>query len=191
MAMVCFAEGRAEEPALFRWPEPTTGWDPEPDDEAQRRVWMAHATLEACCFGETLSVPMLKAISTVATEPSARAAADQILRDEHLHAKFGWETLAYLLEGMSDDGRAALQAGLPPLFRGFERSCCQHVTLEEVAQAPTVTVRPGRDDEPNLGTLTPHEYAVIFYATVESELMPGLIRLGFDAAAAWTGRQQP
>ena len=191
MALLCEPEARPTEPEIFRWPAPVTGWDPEPDDDDDRMAWMAFAVLEACCFGESLSVPMLRAISTVATEPVARVASDQILRDEHLHARFGWDTLGLLWPRLRARDRATLETRLPALMRGFERSCCQHITLAEVAAAPSVTVEPGDPEVPNLGTLTALHYAVIFYATIESDILPELTRLGVDALAAWHSRLEP
>ncbi len=188
MALLCQPE---HDPHAMRWPVPTTGWAPAPEDPEGNTAWMAYAVLEACCFGETLSVPMLKAISTVATEPVARAAAEQILRDEHLHARFGWDTLGLLWPRLTEASRASLVAQIPGMIRGFERSCCQDITPAQVAQNPTVTIEPGDAATPNLGTLTPMQYAVIFYATMESEILPALRALEIDADACWLARLTP
>ena len=53
---------------------------------------------------------------------------------------------------------------------------------------------PGRsleiaaEDEPNLGTLTDEQYAMIFFATMETEVLPRLQALGLDAMGAWQRR---
>ena len=41
---------------------------------------------------------------------------------------------------------------------------------------------------PNLGTLSDLQYAMIFYATLETEILPQLDALGLDGAGAWAER---
>jgi hypothetical protein len=136
---------------------------------------------------------MLEAIATVATEPVAEAVARQILRDEHLHAAFGWATLELLLDddGDGDDAatsapavRAQLQRTLGDHLRGFERACCGAVTLAAV-QDTVVVIEPTRAPAQNLGVLTAAQYAAIFYATLEREVVPRLVAHGLDPLRAW------
>jgi hypothetical protein len=189
-ARTLYPEGLAGEPAIFAWPVPRAPWGPPPapDPAGPLLAWAAGAVLTACCFGETLSRPMLEAIAVRATEPLAEAIARQILRDEQLHARFGWEMLTVLLPRLSAAERAQVETLLPGLFADFARSTCGGIGVAELA-GTSITI--ARGTEPNLGTLTAHEYAAIFYATVEAEIIPGLERLGLSGQAAWAARPAP
>lgn len=189
MALAIWPEGTAKEPRVFRWPAPRPPWaDPSgasQDVPVERRLaWAASAVLTACCLGETLSRPMLDALVVVTTEPCAEAVSRQILRDEHLHATFGFETLAALIPRLSDESQAALQTQLASDLAGFERSVCGGITIEQVAQSAIVIERGA----PNLGVLTDHQYAMIFYSCLETEIFPKLRELGLDPQAAWAAR---
>ncbi|EDM80908.1 hypothetical protein PPSIR1_28398 [Plesiocystis pacifica SIR-1] len=180
------------------WPRPRAPWraapelrrpraEGDPDDESAVLRWAASAILTACCLGETLSRPMLEALAIVATEPLAEAVCRQILRDEHLHATFGWEALGALLPRLGEDDRAALQAQLGEDLRGFERTVCGGIDIAEVAGCELVIER----GEPNLGVLDTRQYAMIYFACVEGEIFPRLRELGFDTQSAWLARAKP
>jgi hypothetical protein len=186
-AEVIWPEGRTSEPDVFRWSVPRLPW-PAPElgaEAADIESWACVAVTESCCFGETLSRPMLDAIAVVATDPIAESVARQILRDEHLHARFGWEVLAYFLPRLDAERRNRVATRLPGMFAGFERSSTCGVPLARLAGH---SLEIERSTAPNLGTLDDEQYAAIFYATIESEIMPALDRLGFDAEAAWRDR---
>lgn len=196
-ALAIWPEGARDEPAVFRWPRPRSPWPAPPDlrrrltQEAEAGdedrailAWAAGAILTACCLGETLSKPMLEALAVVSTDPLAEAVSRQILRDEHLHASFGWQALAALWPRLDDEDRARLQAQLADDLAGFERSVCGGIGVEELAGSSIVIERGA----PNLGVLTAHQYAMIFYACLESEIFPALRELGLDPDRAWRER---
>lgn len=188
MAHACWPEGRASEPAVFRWVAPTAPWPNPPaltDDPEPLLAWAAEAILISCCIGETLSRPMLEAIAVVATDPLAEAVAAQILRDEHLHAAFGWETLGVLLPRLSASSRAHLSERMTDAFAAVERTTACGISIETVA-GTELEIRRG--DAPNLGTLTDEQYAMIFFGTMEAQVLPSLQALGLDAHAAWRQR---
>ncbi|MFO0632553.1 MAG: hypothetical protein U0168_06875 [Nannocystaceae bacterium] len=188
MALVCDPQGERERAAWLRWPPPQEPWSPPPPpgaDPAAIFAWAAGAIAIACCLGETLSRPMLDAIATVATCPIAEAVARQIGRDEHLHAAFGWDALATLLPQLDDAGRNHVEASLARGLGALEHTTCCGIPLAEVAGQQLEIVRT---DVPNLGTLTDLQYAMIFYATVEGEIMPKLEALGLPAARLWSER---
>lgn len=177
-------------PEYFAWRTPRAPWPdaPESDERLPLYAWASRAILTACCLGETLSKPMLEAVATVATDPLPRVAAEQILRDEQFHARFGWESLAVLLPELDEASRAGLQEHLAKAFAGFERTTCGKVRIEDLAGSE-MEIAPGEDaDEPNLGTLTERQFAMIFYATLEHEIFPALRELGLDPEAAWARR---
>jgi hypothetical protein len=190
MALAIWPEGRALEPKVFGFPRPREPWPAPPafdaaDPEAEPQLaWVAGAVLTACCLGETLSRPMLDALVVVATDPIAEAVCQQIRRDEHLHATFGWDAMAHLLPKLHPESRAALQRQLAEDFRGFERSVCQGIGIEAMA-GREISIERG---EPNLGVLTDEQYAMIFFATIEGEIFPQLRELGFDPERAWVER---
>ena len=129
---------------------------------------------------------MLEALAVVTTEPLAEAVARQILRDEHLHATFGWEMLSLLLPRLSADSRATLQTQLEDDFAGFEQSVCGELGIADMAGREIVIER----GEPNLGVLTAEQYAMIFYSCLETEIFPQLHTLGFDPQTAWSARKR-
>ena len=174
---------------FFAWRAPRAPWPDAPlgSDDAALRAWASRAILTACCLGETLSRPMLEAVATVATEPLPRACAEQILRDEQLHARFGWESLAVLLPQLDEGARSALQTQLARALAGFERTTCGSVRIEDLAGV-AMAIAPGDPSEPNLGTLTERQFAMIFYATLEHEIFPALSELGLDPERAWAER---
>ncbi|MEM9461221.1 MAG: hypothetical protein AAGF11_44065 [Myxococcota bacterium] len=189
VALALWPEGAAVEPEVLRWPQPRPPWrdppSPQLRGESEPRVaWAASAILTACCLGETLSRPVLDALVVVTTEPCVEAVCRQILRDEHLHATFGFEALAALLPRLDEAARAALQRQLAVDFASFERSVCAEITIAEVA-ASSIVIERGA---PNLGVLSTRQYAMIFYSCMETEIFPRLRELGLDPDAAWAAR---
>lgn len=189
MAIALWPEGMQTEAQVFRWPQPRPPWRDPPSPREQlepepRLAWATRAILTACCLGETLSKPMLEALVVVTTDPIAEAVSRQILRDEHLHATFGFEALELLWPRLAADSRAGLQTGLAHDFAGFERSVCGAITIADVAGSE-VTIERG---EPNLGVLSGHQYAMIFYSCLETEIFPRLRALGLDPERAWATR---
>ncbi|MBL4850351.1 MAG: hypothetical protein JKY65_32950 [Planctomycetes bacterium] len=191
-AELCFAMAVACEPELSpgpaSWPALTTPWKPPPPDadDAALLAWASRAILIACCIGETISRPMLDAIATVATDPVAEGCARQILRDEHLHATFGWEALAHLVPRLGAAERELLQETLRTSLAGFEQSTACGVSVAELAGTELEISRD--PTTPNLGLLTPTQYAAIFYSTLETEVFPKLVELGLDPVDAWARR---
>ena len=189
MAVALWPEGLASETQVYAWPQPRPPWPdgPSPRERLEpepRLAWAARAILTACCLGETLSKPMLDALVIVTTEPIAEGVSRQILRDEHLHATFGFEALALIWPRLSDGSRDRLQAQLASDFAGFEKSVCGSITIADVAGSE-VTIERG---EPNLGVLTGHQYAMIFYSCLETEIFPRLREQGLDPERAWATR---
>lgn len=186
MALACHPDGLRAEPALYRWPAPRAPWPaaPGPDARGDLLAWAASAILIACCIGETISRPMLEGVVLVTTDPVAEEVSRQILRDEHLHAAFGWDALALLLPALDEPGHARVQAAMTEALGGFEDTATGGHRIEQLAGRELVLTRGA----PNLGTLTSEEYAIIFYATLDQEVLPALESLGLDARRAWAER---
>jgi hypothetical protein len=191
-AALARAYAGADDEVLRAWPIPRAPWRDAPRvssdaDVARVHEWAAEVAIAACCIGETLSVPMLEAIALVATEPTAAEVARQILRDEHLHATFGWELLGWLLPQLDEAARARVQANLAPVLGGFEATTCSGITAAELA-GTTLEVTAPEPGTSNLGTLDARTYAAIFYATLETEIFPRFVALGLDPLRAWATR---
>lgn len=189
MALACDPAGPQASATHFGWPVPRAPWPPAPgpDNRQDQLAWAASAILIACCLGETLSRPMLEALVVVTTDPVAAQVSRQILRDEHLHAAFGWDALALLLPALDEGGRSHVHDALTDAFGGFESTAAGGHTIEAIAGRELILTR----GEPNLGTLTSEQFAVIFFATIEQEILPALAALGLDGRRAWAERPRP
>jgi hypothetical protein len=74
--------------------------------------------LEMFCLGETVAVRLFRRLRGASKVPVARAALDQILRDEVSHREFGWTLLAWLLETpLAPDFRQSIERELPALLQ--------------------------------------------------------------------------
>lgn len=62
------------------------------------------------------------------------------------------------------------------------------VTLAELVGQEAVVAPPEPGAPPNLGLLDARLYAMIFYSTLEHEVLPGFAALGFDTDRAWRER---
>lgn len=144
--------------------------------------------LDVCCFGEVLSVPMLRSIELVAADPLAKTIANIIGNDEEYHARFGWEALTALTRKLDGERRVIIQEGLRESMGHFERICVGSPELIKRLAGEQIEIA---EREGNLGTLTHLEYAAIFYDTMDGEIIPNLEALGFDAMAAWNSRLVP
>lgn len=194
MALACYPEG-GEEQNFFAWPMPRTPWGPPPaigpeDDVEPILAWAADAIVGACCIGETVSVPSLEALATVTTDPICEAVLRQILKDEHLHATFGFEALAVLWDMLGEASRGWLHDQLAIHFAAFELGVARGIALEDLVGRELV-VEPGDPAEPNLGLMPQRHYALIYYATVEREIFPRLEAIGLDPRGAWAKRPGP
>ena len=191
-AELAIAYAQGDDALLSKFPTPRAPWEDAPrvraeSDVARVHGWAAEVAISACCIGETLSVPMLEAIALVATEPCAAEVARQILRDEHLHATFGWELLGWLLPQLDEAGRARVNGALPTVLAGFEAATCGEFRAADLA-GTTLEVAAPPAGTSNLGTLDARTYAAIFYATLEHEIFPRFVALGLDPLAAWARR---
>lgn len=156
-----------------------------PVEREEALAWCADIILSSCCLGETVSRPMYDALVIRCTDPIPTAVLKQIGRDEQLHARFGWETLSVLLECLTREHREWLERRLRHHLAACEAACARHHSLEDlVGREHTI----GPSTMPNLGTLEPVDFAVIFYSCIEQEIIPELDKLGLGGLAAWAER---
>src|SRR5690554_4131933 len=114
-------------------------------------LWLATylSILELCCFGETLSVPVLRAMEVVTNNPVIEAVSGLIAADEGYHMNFGWEALGWMTPRLSEAQRQNVRARLAPLMAGFERLCRGTPEVLESFAGDGLVVE--EDEQPNLG----------------------------------------
>ena len=74
------------------------------------------------CCGETVAVPLFRALRAEARVERTWPAFDRILADEAVHRAFGWDLLDELLERLGDPGRAWLTERVPAYVDGLRRA---------------------------------------------------------------------
>lgn len=132
--------------------------------------------LDSFCLGETVAVPLFRALREGCTEPVARGALDRILKDEVRHRDFGWALLEWMLE-MEPSRRALVERALPSSFRTIRASYAPAFS-GNVAKLPEAAIRWGLMDAP--------AYAESVQKAWERDWQPRFAKLGVDADAAWT-----
>lgn len=182
-ALLCGEDGD------FEWKAPALPWNEPPTGDEDVFRWVADAIMCSCCVGETLSRPLYEALALTTTDPIPRSVVEQILKDEQLHATFGWEALEWLAAQLEESDRSWLSTRISARLAAFERACVgDRFRLEDLAGAEVTLSEPNPAAEPNLGTQDPRRYAIIFYDTVETEILPRFSALGFDGQRLWQAR---
>lgn len=169
-----------------------TGYDVGQDslsmfDDAEDE-WLAayRSILELCCFGETISVPVLQAMHVISNNPVIEKICAIIAADEGYHMNFGWEALQWMTPNLDAQQRCQVRQSLPLVIAGFERVCSGGPEVIEQLAGQDLVIE--EDEQPNLGSLTREQYAGIFYHCIEEDIFPRLENLGFDTAAIWRER---
>ena len=89
-----------------------------PQSSIRRRA--LHHAIGSCGIGETISVTMLAGTRDHCTDPVAKAALTQMLRDESFHSRFGWLWLEKL--SLSDEDHSWLDQFIPRVFGQLPKS---------------------------------------------------------------------
>jgi hypothetical protein len=113
------------------------------------------------CFGETLAVPLFRAMRTGTTHPVARHALDRILADEAVHRSFGWKALDALLEIDAAGVRTLAASLMPQTIDNF---------FEAYGAVPDAT--PLTEAEAAVGLLPPIDYRALFARTWTHDIQP-------------------
>ncbi len=79
-------------------------------DALSARQRADEAIIVLCCIGESFSFDWLKEMRRHAAHPAARYVVGRLLKDEALHAQFGWHYLSWAKDDWSNDERARLAA---------------------------------------------------------------------------------
>jgi hypothetical protein len=143
---------------------------------------LEHDIVRACvgplCLGETVAVPLFRALRERCAVPIARRALTRVLRDEVRHRDFAWSLLEWMLAlPQAPALRTLIARELPAMMASVRAS---------------YSAEPGgrRDDrrsgdERAWGLMPASEYHAILERSFERDLAPRFARLGLDARAAW------
>jgi hypothetical protein len=128
------------------------------------------------CLGETVAVPLFKALREGCTVPVARRVLDRVLRDEVRHREFGWTLLDWLLHmPMAQTLRGIAAQELPAYFG--------RLRVAYGARAKNLTTIDPADRA--WGLMPPAEYATAVERTLERDWVPRFAAHGIDARKAW------
>lgn len=139
-------------------------------DSLERDITLV--ALEAFCLGETVAVPLFKALREGCTVPEARRVLDRILRDEVRHRDFGWTLLGWLFEApFGEEMRAFARQTLPGAFARLRSVYCSgHVETID-------------SDDLLWGLMPSARYATILERAVPRDFKPRFGRVGIDLDA--------
>lgn len=139
---------------------------------------ISRTCINVFCLGETVAVPLFKALRDECTVPVARRALDRVLRDEVRHRDFGWSLLEALLElPIANEVRGWVAEDLPPAFEAVRRSY-----VSDSGEALTELAAADR----RWGLIAPASYGAIVERALERDWVPRFQKLGIDARAAWS-----
>lgn len=133
-------------------------------------------------FSFTLSIPMFDALGTIVTQDKISDICLTIAANLEEDADYGWALLQWLYDRMTVAQQAQVQQELPKIMAVFERRCFGNAEMLEALAGSEIIVE---QQEPNLGTLTPTQYAAIFYHTMTELIFPKLQMMEIDAPALW------
>lgn len=117
------------------------------------------------CCGETVAVPLFRAMRDVATAPAAVTALDRILADEAVHRAFGWDTLDELIAQLGDGAADAVRRQVPGWIDGLRRAYPEGDPRIEA-------------DELAWGLIASSDYGVIRERCVQEVILPWFRRRG-------------
>lgn len=133
---------------------------------------LEQTTLRLCgrlfCCGETVAVPLFRALREHATVEPAAAALDRILADEAVHRAFGWDLLDELIEIGGEPVRAAAQQWVGGWVDSLRRG------YPEGSDACDPADRAW-------GLMSVHAYARIREACIQDTILPWFARRGVHA----------
>jgi hypothetical protein len=155
---------------------------PAPTTLLERRARGLAILLVEGAIGETISSALFAVGRNVADEPCTKSALGAILRDEVVHARLFWESLAALRPELSGSEMEELQRIVTLAFGTLERTQMLPV-LRRLERGD-----PFHDAWAALGVLPPARRVDAFYGAIERRVMPRLRALGLDAGRAWRER---
>jgi hypothetical protein len=146
---------------------------PEHTDATPLEAVLRNIISIGCC-SETVAVALVATEREQAGPPQVRRVLDQILRDEIKHSRFGWRLMSRLAPSLTPAERSSLSDYLVDAFAHQIRFHAPFLDM------PCAT-------EAGLAIGAPHGRSnwLVFVATMEDIVVPGLERCGLAAAEAW------
>lgn len=126
------------------------------------------------CCSETVAVALVATEREQAGTPALRRVLDQILRDEIKHSRFGWRLVSRYAPLLSNAERASLDEYLVDAFAHQLRF-----------HAPFLDMPTSEDSGLAIGAPHGRSSWLVFLATMNDIVVPGLERCGLAAAEAW------
>jgi hypothetical protein len=168
---LCAAAAGALDPSL---PPPVPGpadLPPHGTRDLRRRTTLSVATL--LCVGETLSGTLLREARDACRDPGLVRLLERMLRDESVHARFGWWWFETPIGRPRDGEPEAIARALRRLFGRLEAS---------------LGASSGSAAE---GSVPPELRPLIYRRVVEERIVPGFEACGIPARLAWNERERP
>lgn len=131
--------------------------------------------LSICCLSETVAVSLIGAERIEMPDGELRELLTKIYADEVGHSRFGWRTLARLAPALDDGTKDRLGDYLEVAF--------DHLVEHELKHLPVASQPP--PDGVTYGLCSGSDARVLFFATVEEVIVPGLEAHGIPARRAW------
>lgn len=110
------------------------------------------------CIGETLAVPLFRAMFAHTTHPAVLPVMERVLQDEAFHRAFGWRALDHLIQRDPDGVRAFVSHELGQWLPGYEQAYAGQ-TGAALTEA-----------ERGAGLIDVAEYDRVFWETVRGDL---------------------
>jgi hypothetical protein len=159
---------------------PPPGIPPLPEDpDVPLREQVAREALYLSAFAETYSAVLLSELHARAKDPVVKDVLGIVVADEIHHARLGWSILATMVASGGDEAAATLARDVVPTMDGLSRAMFGD---PRALPAPAV-----QGDDRALaaahGYISAREEHALFCAAMTEVWIPGLARLGVDAAA--------
>jgi hypothetical protein len=136
------------------------------------------------CLSETVAVALITEERELTREPFVREVFTRILGDEVAHARLGWLFLADVLPRLPAGAAARMEAYLRVAFGYLERHELELLPRTPPAPREIVAQREA------VGLCEGEHARALFYATIESVIVPRMESLGIAAASAWRARER-
>ena len=136
------------------------------------------------CLSETVAVGLITEERELAVEPFVQWTLARVLSDEIAHARLGWQFLAQSLERLEPEARTRTAAYLRVAFAYLER---REIELLNVTGAMPTEIVAQREA---IGLCSGDGARELFYATLETVIVPRFESLGIAAQKAWSTRSE-
>ena len=155
-----------------------THLDYDPIGLAGSRYTLAEWLIAGGCVGETLSRALIQARLRYTAPPQLHAIVQRTLRDENVHVAYAWAAFARAVAPLSKiEKRCLLEVSAPTVDAAFRGLATEGITGKPGAAERRLRQRVA---DAGLGCCPPDEETRVVRATLETVIVPGLRRAGFQ-----------